>query len=199
MVFKNIQRIKDALPDVIHIAMFYNNGIIFQTTFEQDINIPILGENLAELVENVQKIYNVSNLEYRQYKKLVIETERSSIIVLKLGEESNIALFFEAEQTDKIKLNSIRRYLKRIEKLIDINEKEILLNETLEKENELKSLYKQLMEVNEKLEELRNYKEEKELESEKESFLEEYNKLKEEIEKKEKELGDKKAKTLNID
>ena len=29
MVFKNVKHLKAALPEVIHIAMFYNNGTIF--------------------------------------------------------------------------------------------------------------------------------------------------------------------------
>lgn len=172
MVFKNIQRIKAAVPEIKHIAMFYNNGIIFQTTFEQDMNVPKLGENLAELVEYVRKIYEVSDLEYKHYKKLLIETEGISIIIFKLGEDSNIALFFEAEKTQELKINSIRRYLKRIENLTDMDEKEIILKEILEKENELEFLQ---MEYAQKAEKMRDIMEKSE-----EDVSEEFSHLSEE-------------------
>ena len=56
IVLKNITRIKNALPEVLHVAMFYNNGIVFQTTLEQEINIPKLGENLAEVLSHIKKL-----------------------------------------------------------------------------------------------------------------------------------------------
>jgi len=138
MVFKNIARIKTALPEVLHIVMFYNNGTVFQTTFEQDINIPKLGENLTELLNHIKNVYEICNFKLDDYKKLIFETEDISVIILKLGEESNIALFFKKEEVTDIKLSSIRRYLTRIEELIDMNEKEIFLQEILAKEEKIK-------------------------------------------------------------
>ena len=60
MVWKNVKLIQAALPEVIHVAMFYNNGTIFDTTFEQSVNIPKLGEHLAELLNQMRRIYAVS-------------------------------------------------------------------------------------------------------------------------------------------
>jgi len=140
MVFKNIVRIKTALPEVLHIVMFYNNGTVFQTTFEQDINIPKLGENLTELLNHIKNVYEICNFKLDDYKKLIFETEDISVIILKLGEESNIALFFKKEEVTDIKLSSIRRYLTRIEELIDMSEKEIFLQEILVKEEQIKKI-----------------------------------------------------------
>ena len=140
MVFKNIARIKTALPEVLHIVMFYNNGTVFQTTFEQDINIPKLGENLTELLNHIKNVYEICNFKLDDYKKLIFETEDISVIILKLGEESNIALFFKKEEVTDIKLSSIRRYLTRIEELIDMSEKEIFLQEILVKEEQIKKI-----------------------------------------------------------
>ena len=95
MVLKSIKRIKDALPEVIHIVMFYNNGTVFQSTFDQQINIPKLGEHLAEALNQVFKSYEICNFSFSAYKKLIFETDKMSSIILKLGEDSNIALFFE--------------------------------------------------------------------------------------------------------
>jgi len=138
MVFKNIARIKAALPEVLHIVMFYNNGTIFQTTFEQEINVPKLGENLTEFLNHIKHVYEICNFKLDDYKKLIFETEDISVIILKLGEESNIALFFQKEEVTDIKLSSIRRYLTRIEELIDMDEKEIFLQEILAKEEQIK-------------------------------------------------------------
>jgi len=125
MVFKNIKRIQTALPEVLHIVMFYNNGTIFQTTFEQDINIPKLGENIAEILSHVQKLYEICNFDLVDYKKLIFETENISLIIIKLGENSNLGLFFKKEEDKDLKLNAIRRYLSRIEELIDMDKAEL--------------------------------------------------------------------------
>ena len=155
MVFKSIERIKNAIPEIIHVAMFYNNGIIFDTTFEQEINIPKLGENLAKILDNFRDLYELLNFESKEYKKVIIETEDISIIILKLGEESNIALFFKVEDIKEIKISSIQRYLKRIEELIDMDKKELLLKDILALESEIKTIESELSEKREKIEDLR--------------------------------------------
>ncbi|MFX1456392.1 MAG: hypothetical protein ACFFDB_13540 [Promethearchaeota archaeon] len=121
--------------------MFYNNGIVFQTTFEQDINVPKLGENLAEFLNRIKFVYEICNFKLEDYKKLIFETDEMSVIILKLGEDSNIALFFKKEEERDLKLSSIKRYITRIEELIDMNEKEIILQEILVKEEEQKHLH----------------------------------------------------------
>lgn len=126
--------------------MFYNNGTVFQSTFDQVINAPKLGENLAELLNHIKNVYSICNFKLDNYRKLIFETEDISVIIIKLGEESNIALFFKEEVKD-IKLSSIKRYLTRIEELIDMDEKEITFQELLVKEEELK-IKKDLLESN---------------------------------------------------
>jgi len=136
MVFKNITRIKTALPDVVHIIMFYNNGTIFQTTFEQDINIPKLGELLAKALDKVRKLNDICKFKSNDYKKLIFEMEEVTIIILKLGEDSNIALIFKNEDSKEINLTPIKRYLSRIEELIDMDKNELVLKKILSKEEE---------------------------------------------------------------
>lgn len=132
--------------------MFYNNGTIFQTTFEQSINIPKLGENLAETLNHIRSLYEICNYKMEPYKKLIFETEDMSVIILKLGEESNIALFFEKEQDRELRLTAVRRYISNIETLIDMDEKELILNEILTKEDELKKLSAELQKKRELIE-----------------------------------------------
>lgn len=125
MVFKSIQNIKQALPDVIEVVMFYNNGIIFQTTFEQSINIPKLGEHLSELIDHFKKIHEICNLHAEEYQKIIFESENVSMVIFKLGEDSNIALFFKRKDVERIKFSAIKKYLERIEELIDMDKKEL--------------------------------------------------------------------------
>jgi len=148
MVFKNINRIKSALPDVIHIVMFYSNGTVFQSTFEQELNIPKLGENLSEALHRMRKLYELCNFHFEDYSKLIFETENISVIILKLGEDSNIALFFKKEDIADVKLSSIKRYLTRIEELVDMDQKELILQEIIIKEKELANLEKDYSDLN---------------------------------------------------
>ena len=136
MVFKNINRIKSALPEVKHVVMFYDNGTIFQTTFEQDINIPKLGENLAEVLNHMRQLYEICQIKLKSYEKIIFETDNLSIMILKLGEESNIALFFKKEEDETLKISAIRRYLAKIEDLVDMDKNEIIFQEILSKEEE---------------------------------------------------------------
>ncbi|MBY8986505.1 MAG: hypothetical protein KGD65_15645 [Candidatus Lokiarchaeota archaeon] len=140
MVFKNIQRIKKAMPEVLHIVMYYNNGTVFQTNFESSMNVPKIGEYLAEILGHIKMLYDLCNFKYQEYNKLIFETDEISTIILKLGEESNIALFFKKEDDTDLKLTAIKRYLSRIESLIDMDEKELVLQDILDKEEELKNM-----------------------------------------------------------
>jgi DNA repair ATPase RecN len=154
MVFKNILRIKAALPEVKHVVMFYNNGTIFQTTFEQDINIPKLGENLAEILNHIKKLYEICDYNFEDYKKIIFEADDMSIIILKLGEDSNIGLFFKKEEEKELKLTAIKRYMTRIEELIDMDERELIIQEIITKEEEIKQLKESLQEKKENIEKL---------------------------------------------
>ncbi|MFX1375084.1 MAG: hypothetical protein ACFFA0_04675 [Promethearchaeota archaeon] len=154
MVFKNILRIKAALPEVKHVVMFYNNGTIFQTTFDQEINIPKLGEHLAEILNHIRKLYEISNHNFEDYRKIIFETDEISIIILKLGEDSNIALFFKKEEEKELKLTAIKRYITRIEELIDMDERELVIQEIIIKEEEIKNLKYEIQEKQKKVKEL---------------------------------------------
>jgi len=189
--------------------MFYNNGTIFQTTFGSDVNIPKLGENLAEVLSHIRKLYEFCNLKAEEYKKLIFETEDVSIIVLKLGEDSNIALFFKKEEEKELRLTAIRRYLNRIEDLMDMDANEILFQEILNKEEELKTLNnlklnyeEQIKILGDKLEDLSivgSEIEKQKIFKTKQEFSEELLKIKRDIEEKVKDLEILKKKVKNVD
>ena len=64
-------------------------------------------------------------------------------------------LFFKKETDQELKIQSIRRYISRIEDLIDMDEKELILQEILEKEKQLKACEDAFMQEKQKLEEVR--------------------------------------------
>ena len=82
----------------------------------------------------------ICNLNYSDYKKLIFETDEISTIILKLGEDSNLALFFQKELDIDQKLKSIRRYIKKIENLIDMPRIDIYFQELEKNEEEIKEL-----------------------------------------------------------
>lgn len=125
--------------------------MIFQSTFEQETNIPKLGETLAKILHNARKINDICLFKPEDYKKLIVEMEEVTIILVKLGEDSNIGLFFKNEDSKEINLTPIKRYLTRIEELIDMDKNELILKEILIKEEGLKALESML---NQKREEL---------------------------------------------
>ena len=181
--------------------MFYNNGTIFQTTFEQGTNIPKLGENLVEIIHHVKNVYELSQFKMDNYKKIIFETDDTSIIILKLGEDSNIALFFKKEEEKDLNLSSIKRYIARIESLIDMSEEQIILEEVLTKEKDLENV-RNLLKLNKErfnsiTEELTNIDEEEQLEAFKQ-LEKELETVSEECTKLEKEMHDMQENILHL-
>ncbi|MBN1216876.1 MAG: hypothetical protein JXA99_15730 [Candidatus Lokiarchaeota archaeon] len=183
--------------------MFYNNGIVFQTTFSHDeINIPKLGEHISELLNQIRAVYTICNIEIQNYNKLIFETENISTIVLKLGEDSNIALFFKNEDTKELKIKSIQRYLNRIEELIDMDAKELILQEILVEENNIKDLQiildSKYNEIKEIKSELGNISEEENLQNLDTKVSKEYEQLEKDCKNIEKEILNKKEKIQSL-
>nr|MDO8119384.1 hypothetical protein [Candidatus Sigynarchaeota archaeon] len=94
MVLRSINRIKSSLPDVLHVLMFYNDGTVFQSTLEgEELNMPKLGNDLAGLISHVKNIIEHVKLGAGVYEKLIFQTNDVIVVVLHLGEDSNVALF----------------------------------------------------------------------------------------------------------
>jgi len=127
------------MPDLIHIVMFYNEGVVFQTTFDQPINIPEVGMNLVEILNHLKKLFELIQFQTDPYKKLIYETANFIVIILKLGENSNIALFFKKGESPP-QISSIQWYLYRIEELIDTDKIELEKNRLGLKKKELNAL-----------------------------------------------------------
>lgn len=185
MVLRSIERIKIALPEVEHIVMFYNDGTVFKTTFDReksDINIPKLGENMAEILEHIRALYEICEYSLTAYRKLVFETEDVNLVLLKVGEDTNIAFFFKKDR--KIRIRTIRRYIKKIEDLIDVDRIELMQQEIEQIEEKLKQLFVQLEPKMEEINALRDKlkeEEEEEREEEDEDDSDEIKELEKEI------------------
>lgn len=175
MVLRNIERIKNALPELVHVVMFYNDGVVFQTTFEPSANIPKVGENLAGILSRMKKLLEICKFETEPYKKLAYETKNYTIIILKLGENSNLALFFQNIKGENINIRPIRKYLNQIERLIDMDTINLEKQELKQKETDF-HIYE--LNIQLKLNQLEK------LESEINDFENEINAKKEEIESK---------------
>ncbi len=158
IVQKTIDRIKRALPEVEHITMFYDDGTVFQTTFEQfeeSVNIPKLGDDLADILSSFRKLYEICNYNFKKYNQLLFDTEDVDILVLKLGENSNLALFFRKSLAEgDIQINTIQKYVNKIEKLIDIGQMDLIERDIRRKERELKHFYEHMDEKLDKQKEL---------------------------------------------
>lgn len=192
VIEKTIDRIKKTLPEVDHVVMFYNDGTVFHTTFEHSINIPKLGENISMSLAHIQKIYETCNYDLVSYNKLVFDTDDVSVIILKLGENSNLALFFKRKITRvELKIRSIRRYIEMVEELLDVDRVELVEQELELKESQLLELKLQfgsqqykLMTLKEYQKELTDEEKKKEVSKEVEKVKREIRRIKEEIDKK---------------
>ncbi|MDD1776974.1 MAG: hypothetical protein LUQ65_02320 [Candidatus Helarchaeota archaeon] len=142
MVLKNIERLKAAIPEIFHIVMFYDDGTIFQTTFQQ-VNVPQIGENLAEGIKHIAKLFEITKLDNEPYTRLIYETKTYIILVIKVGEQSNLALFFR-KGPEEPQISAIKNFISRIQAVMDTDRIE-LDKQTLEKEKtELNALEQEM-------------------------------------------------------
>ncbi len=139
-----ILRIKKHLPGLIHIATFYDNGTVFESTFEPSVNIPKLGENLSESLKHMEQLFATCQFEKEPYINMIYETNKSIIMFLKVGEQSNLALFFrkgEKQQGEREPdIFTIRRYLSRIDFLMDMDKLDLDKHTVEEQKKELGQL-----------------------------------------------------------
>jgi hypothetical protein len=128
MVMKILNKIKRELQGLLDYIMFYNTGIVFQSSFTDNTNIPAICSNLSEIITLFEKSLDCYNVPTNDYLKIIFETKERIIIILKLGEDSNIALFFDNEvvsDVTDVNIGSVQKYLNKLEELIDMNESEI--------------------------------------------------------------------------
>ena len=196
MIEDTIERIKKKLPEVEQIVMFYNDGTVFRTTFDE-INIPKLGENISEIIEHMRRLYEICNYKWKEYNRLVFDTNDINVIILKLGENSNLALFFKKTgRKGELRIHSIRRYVEKVEDLLDIDQDELVIQELESKEIKLDELKLQMGSQQYKLITLQEYQNEIIDEEKKKEVSKEIDKVKIKIMKVKEEI-DKKITEIN--
>ena len=145
MVLNDIEKLLSNIPEIENIVTFYDDGTVYQTTFEKnEVNIPKLGNELAQILSLFRNLK--AKNDFTEYRKIVYDGVNVSVIILKLGEQSNLALFFKRELSDKELQNiQIRNYVDRIQELIDIDRKTLIEKEVEKKKGDLQQLKSQLV------------------------------------------------------
>ena len=140
MVLNDIDRLMKNIPEIENIVTFYDDGTVFQTTFDKNlVNIPKLGDDLSTIISLFTNLK--AKNDFKEFLKIIYDGVNVSLLIFKVGEQSNIALFFKREMTDKELQNlQIRSYIDRIQQLLDIDQKTLIEKEIEKKENEKSSL-----------------------------------------------------------
>lgn len=144
MVLQDIDTLMKNIPEIENIVTFYDDGTVFQTTFNKnEVNIPHLGEDLASIL-SIFKNLKAKN-DFSEFIKVIYDGANVSLIIFKVGEQSNIALFFKREMSDKELQNiQIRNYIDRIQELLDIDQKTLKKKE-VEKKKKKKHPWKKYL------------------------------------------------------
>lgn len=120
LIKRIIDRIEAKFPGLLHLVMFYNDGIVFHTSFTTDKEIPTIGEKLGLLLKYARKLIQIESDNKELYKKIIIESNAIIIMIIKIGEESNLAMFLANNPILDLDITPIRKYIKKLEELIDI-------------------------------------------------------------------------------
>lgn len=187
MVLRDINRLIENIPEIENIVTFYDDGTVFQTTFNKvEVNIPKLGSDLATILSLFKNLQAKNN--FSEFVKVIYDGVNVSLLIFKAGEQSNVALFFKREMTDKeIQNLHIRNYIDRIQQFMDIDQETLREKEFEKKKNEIISLKtiqdKKLAELSEIDQSEENIKIKEELEKEIKNLEQKIIELEEEIEK----------------
>ena len=164
MVLREIEKIMANFSVVENVVAFYDDGTVFQTTFDKSkVNIPKLGNDLASII-NIFKNLQTKN-DFKIYRKIIFDGLNVSLIVYKAGEQSNIAVFFKKELTDQEIQNinaQIKVHITRIEEMIDIDRKKLIEKELERIKLDLKNVENKILEKKKSIEELESQNLEKE-------------------------------------
>lgn len=145
MVLQDIDKLMKTIPEIENIVTFYDDGTVFQTTFDKDtINIPKLGNDLATIISLFSNLK--AKNDFKKFVKIIYDGSNVSLIIFKVGEQSNIALFFKREMSDKELQNlHIRSYIDRIQELLDVDQQTLIKNEIQNKDSELEQIEKNIL------------------------------------------------------
>ncbi|OLS14466.1 MAG: hypothetical protein RBG13Loki_1951 [Promethearchaeota archaeon CR_4] len=119
MVLHDFEQIKKDFPEILHTALFLGNGMVMETTLSHEqVNIPVLGKKLVEMIDRMQDLLETSGFHNKVFQKIIFEVEDVVIIVLKLKEGDNLALFFEGRKFFEKYGPTFRQFLANLERTI---------------------------------------------------------------------------------
>jgi len=118
---KILNNIKQDLPGLLDYIIFYNTGIVFQSTCPEKANVPAICANLNEIIKIFKQSLSCYDNTSNEYQKIIFETQKYITIILKLGKNSNLALFFDKEVVDEVNIRPIQENLSKLEELIDMD------------------------------------------------------------------------------
>jgi len=112
------------MPELQNVVLFYDNGLVFQTTFDQSVSIPEIGENLARLISDGKDLLKSFKGSQSNFQKVIYEIEDLSIMILRLGEQSNIALFIDKKklaecESGSLNSSNINALLEELKQIMD--------------------------------------------------------------------------------
>ena len=126
-----VEKMKEKLPELEDVVTFYNDGMVYYSSFPDQINTPILGKTLSNLIQNTMSV-NELLLEFHdadhiqdKLRKIFFEIGGKTVLVLKLGEDSNIALFLAHKRIREIEIKCIKDDLALLEDMIDTTKDEL--------------------------------------------------------------------------
>ena len=193
MVLNDIERLMKNIPEIENIVTFYDDGTVFQTTFDKNsVNIPKLGNDLSTIISLFTNLQ--AKNDFKEFIKIIYDGANVSLIIFKVGEQSNIALFFKRELSDKELQNlQIRDYIDRIQELLDIDQRTLIQKDIEKKKYDLLVLENKQSQIEQKLEELESNEEQQknkeELDKQITIITHDKKKLQEELEKLEKKIN----------
>ena len=127
-----VEDIKKQIPSVKTVLAFYNDGTVFYSGFKKEAipSVPDLGDACAKIIENFKNIYDMiksgrQDLGDYSYKQITFSSNGLGIMIIHLGEESNIALFFDKLSINKVNLGCIETDLSQIEDIMDTTDSEL--------------------------------------------------------------------------
>lgn len=125
MVLRSMEKIKAKLSGVLEIVMFYNDGTVFQTTLPPNFNIPELGNDFSKTLANLVHALGMYDVGITQYRKLFYETDKYLLVIIKLGEDSNLGLLLDNTLQGEFQMAPIQQYIQRLQELLDMDREEI--------------------------------------------------------------------------
>ena len=152
MISHNIEQIKQLLPEVEEVMIFYDDGLVYQSSFDQSAtNIPQCGKELSNILTNIKNLYELVDFKIKGMPTLIFETEGMDMIITKIGERTNLVLFFReiiedpTLKMEKLASPSVKKQFRALRRLLDIGCIELAQQELNNKIQELGRQYMDLV------------------------------------------------------